>query len=74
MAYTGPASTGLLSFKDTSFSAAKVSAAERAEWKQSRKEISAVLNVLASMVAVAVAAWWASGNASAGQVRLSYCS
>ena len=37
---------------------------EDQEWKQAKKEIGAVINVLASMMAVATAAWWASGNAS----------
>lgn len=44
-------------------------AASREDWQQAKREISAVCNVLASMAAVATAAWWACGNAMPVKVR-----
>lgn len=39
------------------------------EWEAVRRELSAVVNVIASMGAVATAVWWATGTAPLVQVR-----
>ncbi|KOS15894.1 hypothetical protein Malapachy_3326 [Malassezia pachydermatis] len=43
--------------------------AERVAWRQTRAQMSAVLNIMLSMGAVATAAWWAGGTASPIWVR-----
>lgn len=37
---------------------------EEQEWQEVRQQISAILNVLLSVVAVITAVWWAAGTAS----------
>lgn len=43
---------------------------ERQAWRESREQISVIVNILLSVAAVATAAWWAAGNASPIWVRV----
>lgn len=38
------------------------------EWRQTRSEVTALLNVLLTMIAVAFAAWWILGHQTPGKV------
>lgn len=44
---------------------------EADDWQQTRRELSAMLNVLLTMLAVGFAAWWMLGNVKPAPVRLS---
>jgi len=46
-----------------------VVAAEHQTWQETRSQLSAVINVIVSMLAVATAVWWGSGSASVLWVR-----
>lgn len=50
----------------------KQDALAREDWDQTRREVSALLNVLVSMFAVAFAVWWLFANHTPAQVHLRF--
>ncbi|KAK0553122.1 hypothetical protein OC845_001402 [Tilletia horrida] len=62
---SAPTSSSPSSFKPPLLSVQKLTPEqEAAEWAEANRQISAVINIVISMVAVATAAWWAAGSAS----------